>query len=400
MVDPEFSEDIAVVGAINVVPSILDVVCQSTGMRFAAIARVTEDRWVACGVRDEIAFGLEPGGELDVGSTICNEIRDHREAVIIDDVDNDPLYCRHHTPKTYGLKSYISVPIILSDDSFFGTLCAISPKPAKVSEPKIVGMFNIFAGLIAHHIEAGRSVEQSTIALLNEQETSALREQFIAVLGHDLRNPLAGIESGMRLLGKEQLSDRGRSIIGLINGSVGRMAGLIDNVMDFARGRLGGGITLTRTPANIAVTLNQVISEFETSHPDRTILKDMPAEIDVFGDHARLGQVFSNLIGNALMHGDPAQPISIALRKDSETLVFQTTNMGETIPPVAMGKLFQPFSRGDVRSSLQGLGLGLYICAQVAAAHGASLDVTSEDGETTFTFTMPLADDHPASMDA
>ena len=378
------------VGAISVVPSILDVICQSTGMGFAAVARVTEDRWVACGVRDEIDFGLEPGGELDVGSTICNEIRDHREPVVIDDVDKDPVYCTHKTPEIYGLKSYISVPIVLSDGSFFGTLCAISPKPAKVSESKTVGMFQLFAGMIAYHIEAGRTVEQSNKALLTEKEASALREQFIAVLGHDLRNPLASIESGMRLLGKERLSDRARSIVDLVNGSVGRMAELIDDVMDFARGRLGGGMTLAKTRANIADTLDQVVSEFATSHPDRNIIKEKWTELDVHGDHTRLGQVFSNLIGNALVHGDPDEPIRIALQADAEKLIFQTTNMGKTIRPEAMEKLFQPFSRGEV-SSLQGLGLGLFICAQVAAAHEAKLDVISEDGATTFTLTLPIA---------
>jgi len=385
----DFSRDVEVVGAISVVPSILEVVCQSTGMGFAAVARVTEDRWIACGVRDEIAFGLEPGGELQVETTICNEIRDHRDPVAIDDVDNDPTYHNHKTPQIYGLKSYISVPILLSDGSFFGTLCAISPKPAKVSEPKTLGMFNLFAEMIAYHIEAGHAVEQTNKALLDEQETSALREQFIAVLGHDLRNPLASIASGMRLIGKEPLSENGKSIVGLIEGSVARMAGLIDNVMDFARGRLGGGLTLTRSRKNIAETLDQVISELAASHPDRIIHKSEWTDLEVDGDHDRLGQVFSNLIGNALMHGDPNEPVRIALVRDGENLVFRTVNMGDTIPPEAMEQLFQPFSRGEVRSSLQGLGLGLYISAQIAAAHDGTLSAVSANGKTTFTFELP-----------
>ena len=207
--DREFANDISMVNAIDVVPSILEVICQATGMGYAAVARVTEDRWIACGVRDEINFGLEPGGELPIETTICHEIRAHRNPVLIDDVDCDPQYHDHHTPKTYRLKSYISVPIILSDDSFFGTLCAISPEPAEVSKPEILGMFTLFAQMIGYHIEASQSLVESKTALLTEQETSALREQFIAVLGHDLRNPLAGIKGGMRMLGAEELSDRG-----------------------------------------------------------------------------------------------------------------------------------------------------------------------------------------------
>ena len=124
----DFQADIAAIQNIDAVPTILDVVCRTTGMGFAAVARVTEDRWIACGVKDEIAFGLEPGGELKVETTICHEIRESREAVIINHVAEDRLYCGHPTPALYGFQSYISMPIILSNGRFFGTLCAIDPR--------------------------------------------------------------------------------------------------------------------------------------------------------------------------------------------------------------------------------------------------------------------------------
>src|SRR5580698_8127319 len=96
-----FERDIAAIGRIKTVPTILDVVCRTTGMGFAAVARVTEDRWIACSVRDDIAFGLEPGGELKVETTICNEIRQNREAVVINHVAENPLFCGHPTPAQY-----------------------------------------------------------------------------------------------------------------------------------------------------------------------------------------------------------------------------------------------------------------------------------------------------------
>jgi GAF domain-containing protein len=98
-------------------------------MGFAAVARVTEDRWVACSVLDEIDFGLKAGGELRLETTICHEIRQTREAVVIDNFAEDHIYCKHATPAMYGFQSYISVPIVLANDSFFGTLCAIDPQP-------------------------------------------------------------------------------------------------------------------------------------------------------------------------------------------------------------------------------------------------------------------------------
>jgi GAF domain-containing protein len=126
--DAALTADIASVAQIEGVASILEVVCRTTGMGFAAVARVTEDRWVACAVRDEIAFGLLPGGELNVKTTICDEIRANGRAVIIDHVAKDESYQGHHTPAMYGFQSYISIPILLPNGSMFGTLCAPSTR--------------------------------------------------------------------------------------------------------------------------------------------------------------------------------------------------------------------------------------------------------------------------------
>jgi PAS domain S-box-containing protein len=154
----DFQADIDLISSIEAVPTILDVVCRITGMGFAAVARVTEDRWVACRVKDEIAFGLEPGGELEVASTICNEIRQSRTPVVINHVAKDAAYCEHPTPARYGFQSYVSMPIVLPDGSFFGTLCAIDPKPAEVDRLEVVGTFRMFAELIAFHVDAHRRV--------------------------------------------------------------------------------------------------------------------------------------------------------------------------------------------------------------------------------------------------
>ncbi len=153
---PDLQADRIALESIAAVPTILDVVCQTTGMGFAAIARVTEDRWVACSVRDDIAFGLKPGGELPIATTICNAIRESRSAVIIDHVAEDPAYREHPTPRMYGFQSYVSMPIHLPDGSFFGTLCAIDPRPAHLNRANVVGLFKMFADLIGFHLDAHR----------------------------------------------------------------------------------------------------------------------------------------------------------------------------------------------------------------------------------------------------
>ncbi|MDX3909403.1 MAG: GAF domain-containing protein [Sphingobium sp.] len=112
---------------------ILEEVCQITEMGFAAVARVTEERWIACQVVDKIDFGLNPGDELDIKTTICNEIRQQGQRVVIDHVDEDIEWQTHHTPMLYGFKSYASLPILGPDGSFFGTLCAIDPRSRTIT---------------------------------------------------------------------------------------------------------------------------------------------------------------------------------------------------------------------------------------------------------------------------
>ena len=125
----DFADDIAAVQHIPEVEAMLAEVCALTGMGFAGIARVTADRWVACQLLDRIEFGLKPGDELKIKTTICDEIRASGQCVFIDHVTENPLWRRHHTPAMYGFESYISIPITLPDGSFFGTLCAIDPAP-------------------------------------------------------------------------------------------------------------------------------------------------------------------------------------------------------------------------------------------------------------------------------
>lgn len=113
------------------VRAILTEVCRLTGMGFSAVAHVTDERWIACQVEDSIDFGLDPGGELEVRKTICNEIRLHGQVVMIDDTANDPDWWSHPVPVLYGFRSYVSLPITLDDGAFFGTLCSLDPAPRK-----------------------------------------------------------------------------------------------------------------------------------------------------------------------------------------------------------------------------------------------------------------------------
>jgi signal transduction histidine kinase len=392
LVEETFADDLEAVARIDAIPRILEVVCRTTGMGFSAVARVTEDRWIACAVRDEIDFGLKPGGELQIKTTICDEIRDTRQPVVIDHVAEDMNFCKHPTPKLYGFQSYISVPILRPDGRFFGTLCAIDPKPALLSTPEAVGMFKLFAELIAFHLDAQERLRLSESALFDERETAQLREQFFAVLGHDLRNPLNAVRGGAELLQMMPLDEKAAPVVSLIQRSAARMAGLIDNVLDFARGRLGGGLSLRRAEdAGLGATLEQVIAEVRTAWPGRAVCCELNLTRPVNCDIARVAQMFSNLLANALTHGDPAGTVRVSARSDEAGFELSVTNSGAPIPPETIERLFQPFYRASDRPGRQGLGLGLYIASEIARGHGGTLDVASSPEETRFTFRIPAA---------
>lgn len=224
-----------------------------------------------------------------------------------------------------------------------------------------------------------------------ERDTSELREQFIAVLGHDLRNPLAGIEAGLRRL-QRTAGAESAAIIDLMLRSTSRMKNLINDVLDLTRSRLGGGLILRiEHGGDLAQTMRQVIDELRVAYPDWIIDDRFDLTEPVDCDHDRVGQLLSNLVGNALSHGAAGAPVKVeAVTRDGELRVA-VANSGEPIPPQAMERLFQPFYRGEVRSSLQGLGLGLYIASKIAQAHGGTLSVTSDPDQTVFTFVMPTA---------
>jgi len=390
----EMSDDIeasvAAVGALDVVPKILEVICRTTGMGFAAVARVTDERWVACAVRDEIDFGLVPGGELALRTTICDEIRCSGEAVVIDHVSEDAAFRDHPTPKLYGFQSYISTPIRHRGE-FFGTLCAIDPRPAALLGNQTLATFELFAELIGNHLDTQAALARSQAALLSERETSELREQFIAVMGHDLRNPLAAIDASARLLDKPQPPDRTQFILGQMRASVDRMAALIDNVMDFARGRLGGGFAVElRADAPVEEALRHVIDEFRVAQPGKNIEADIALTEPVRADARRIAQLASNLLANALDHGAD-RPVRLSCRAEAGRFELSVANSGEPIPPESLRRLFLPYTRASARPHQQGLGLGLYIASQIASAHGGAMQVRSDEHETVFTFAMPLA---------
>jgi signal transduction histidine kinase len=385
--------DVALISRLGAVPAILEVVALTTSMRFTAIARVTDTQWTACAVYDQIDFGLEPGGELVLESTICNEIRQHHLPVVFGHASKDPVFSTHATPRLYGLESYISVPIMLSDGSFFGTLCAIDPAPAKLDDPRILKTLVVFTKLIAAQFEAEASRDALESELLDAQATAALRDQFVAVLGHDLRNPVQSISMGADMLARDLPDGRERRLAQHIQRSSQRMAELISNLMDFARGKLGDGLAVTMEPSDDLVAgIEHVISEIAIAHPERLIDLAIAVPYPVCCDGNRIAQLLGNLVSNAITHGSQTAPVKVIVTASPMLFELVVENTGKPIDADKIGRLFQPFTRGTSKAPRPGLGLGLYIASEIARAHGGTLLATSDASVTRFVFQLPLHD--------
>jgi phosphoserine phosphatase RsbU/P len=238
-------------------------------------------------------------------------------------------------------------------------------------------------------VEARAKAEAATEQKAQE---ATLRDQFIAVLGHDIRNPLAALKAGLRLLAVTPSdSDRFHRVLGEMNGSVERALRLVADVMDFARGRLGSGLDLAiRESEDLNAVLEHVVSEIKAIYPRRRIGSHIAIDEPVMCDPDRLGQLASNLLSNAVFHGSTDAGIDLRATIEDCDLRISVTNAGEPISDAVRAHLFEPFFRGKVRESGNGLGLGLFIVNQIARAHGGAMSVSSDDRATTFQFVMPI----------
>lgn len=382
------------VQAISAVPQILDTVAALTGLGFVAIAHVTEHTWVTCAVRDALGFGLKISDQLDVATTLCDEVRSAGKTIVIDNVQESAQYKHHHTPRIYGFQSYFSVPVFRKDGGYFGTLCGLDPKPVRLSDPATVSTLELFAKLISAQLEADRIHEAVRTDLASERETAALREKFIAVLGHDLRTPLSVVQNGISLLKMRHADTATGELLTRMTRSVGRMSAMVDEVVDFTRGRMGGGIPIKLRQVHDAdLAFAQVVEELCNVHPEADIVARIQPGIELVCDIDRLSQLLSNLLKNAIVHGTPGTPVHVTILANEHHFAISVSNEGPALPPHTVEQLFKPFWRMPSDDAQQGLGLGLFIVAEVARSHGGKMEVTSSAGTITFTFSIPQRQD-------
>ncbi|MCW8193399.1 HAMP domain-containing histidine kinase [Proteobacteria bacterium 005FR1] len=218
----------------------------------------------------------------------------------------------------------------------------------------------------------------------------------VGILGHDLRSPLQAVSLAAQRLVQDNAPDDGVHQLGArMHKSIRRMTALIDNLLDFTKSRIGGGIEIHRTHCDLRQIAEQVVDEFRSQNSDRRIHCVFSGECTGFWDQDRIAQVYQNLVANALEHGDRTRPINIHTEDKLDSTEIRVQNFGRTIPLHEQARIFNLFYRqesSEESGARRNLGLGLYIVSEVVSAHGGTLQVSStEIAGTEFVVSLPRA---------
>lgn len=297
-------------------------------------------------------------------------------------VDDDPTFPRWPAARTAGLAEGFAVPI-LEGAKTIGAMELFTSRP-EPADPDLLLALRTVGLQIGQFLRRSRLVEEL-------RETLRFSELFSGILAHDLRNPLNTVVMGTEILAKTVTDDRERRTVDRMRSAETRMTRMIDQLLDLTLARSGGGIAIARAEMDLADLSRAIMSELAVAHPSRRIELTCAGETRGHWDHDRLAQVLSNLLGNALTHGEPDGVVAMRIDGgDSASVRVETHNLG-TIPAELLPSLFDPFRRATPQKApARGLGLGLYITKLVVDAHGGTVDVSSSaDAGTRFGVTLP-----------
>jgi signal transduction histidine kinase len=227
----------------------------------------------------------------------------------------------------------------------------------------------------------------------------ASRDMFLAVLGHDLRGPLSGIDMSNRMLSMPGLSEEARLKVGLRIGRASQaMNHLITDLLEFTRTRLGTGIPIERSACDMRKVCEEALEAVRASYPEREFVQHLTGRLDAQADVPRLQQALSNLLSNAVQHGDRHSPIFFSAAGNDHAVVLKITNAGKPIAAHALQSIFEPLVQAPNATeepherSKTSLGLGLFIVREIVRGHGGEVTVqTSIESGTVFTITLPRA---------
>jgi signal transduction histidine kinase len=374
---------------------------QITGLRVALVARVDDVSWTACAIVDGMGLGIQPGDHLDVSTTFCNVVRTTAEPLLVTQASVDARFVTHPAWRMYGVESYIAVPLNRRNGEPFGVLCALDPDPAPLDEQQLK-QFKLLASLIAFELEADEQEQHRTEQVDRERAAFAVRDEFLASVAHDLKNPLTSIQGFAALA--QRLTDRGEAMpldrlrvsLRNIERSAVRMSASIDELVDLAHLRMNKSLELQPAPIDLMALVREVATEYQQASAAHPITVSGPESVVGTGDQARLTRVIQNLLGNAIRYSPKGGAITVAVerqvRGDAAWAVIRVTDQGLGVPAADLPRIFDQFHRGaNVERQFSGTGIGLFSVRQIVEQHGGTVTVESTEGcGSTFTVVLPL----------
>nr|MBA3543734.1 HAMP domain-containing histidine kinase [Chthoniobacterales bacterium] len=247
-------------------------------------------------------------------------------------------------------------------------------------------------------VRFNEAIDQATTESISyySKKVDHSRDLFLGVLGHDLRNPIGAMRMSAELIAKiGSLTERQKMLIAQVVTSADRATEILDQLLDLTRARLGSGLHVLREQMDMAFVSRQLLEEMRSLHPDRTFTLKISGDTTGHWDKPRIGQVFSNLLGNAVQYGFKDLPIDVTIIGDSKEVSLSVHNEGVPIPKDAIGGIFDAMIRGETDDTAStNLGLGLYITKEIVSAHGGTIRVTSSEKDgTTFIALFPRVAD-------
>ena len=300
-----------------------------------------------------------------------------RRVYAIDDVAADPVVTDPQWARARGLVAFAGYPLVV-EDRCVGVFAIFARR--RVPQNTVEALESV-AQTIAIGIERTRADEHRAQLLHDLQQAVQLNETFVGMLGHDLRNPLGAILTAADLLRDTDRDERFARPIGRIRSSAGRMARMIEQILDLTRARVGGGIPIEPTNVDLERLAIQLVEELEGSAPHPILLRAR-GTLGGTWDGDRLAQVISNLLSNGIDHGDARRPVRLELDGTEADTVRISVSSSGVIPAADLPTLFDPFRRAAAASRARkshGLGLGLYIVQQLVHAHGGHIEASSSE---------------------
>ena len=422
LIPEELIKNIDDIANLDIVPTMLSVLCQTTGMGFAGVAHVTDDYWLLCSANDNINFGLKPGDLLDVKTVLCNELKVTAQPLVIPDIDADPYYSKHITPLTYGFKSYASVPIFRKDGRYFGSLFAIDPQTRELNTEAVSGMLTLFSQLISVHLSTNEQMKLSEVqfnrdrAFINalevkaEERTRELKdnvdalarsnkelEAFAYISSHDLQEPLRKIQTLISMISEREsdnLSPTGQDYFNRIKSAAGRMQSLIKDLLTYSRAELSD-------PDFKLTNLGDIVSQVREDLTEQLRAKDADIEIGhmctIRMIPFQFRQLLQNLITNSIKFARQSIPPRIDIGCTEERIDNQqfykitVSDNGIGFEQEYAERIFTLFQRLNDKKLYSGTGIGLAIVKRIVDNHKGFITATGTPNQgATFNIYIPV----------